>query len=135
MTWLETDPVTERKRFIMEWLAGEFSVTELCLRHEISRKTGYKWIARYEREGPEGLEDRTRRPNNCPWAAEPDVIEEAIRIRYSRRQPLGARKVRPQLVELLPEREIPSERTLHNHFNRRGLVKKRRRSRYRSGSV
>ena len=131
MTWLETDPVTERKRFIMEWLAGEFSVTELCLRHEISRKSGYKWITRYEREGPEGLEDRSRRPNSCPWAAEPDVIEEAIRIRYSRRQPLGARKVRPQLVELLGERQIPSVRTLHNHFLRRGLVKKRRRSRKR----
>ena len=38
MTWLETDPVTERKRFIMEWLSGEFSVSELCCRHEISRK-------------------------------------------------------------------------------------------------
>ena len=63
MPWLETDPVTERKRFIMEWLSGEFAVSELCRRHEISRKTGYKWIARYEREGPEGLEDRsTRRP-------------------------------------------------------------------------
>ena len=80
MTWLETDPVTERKRFIMEWLSGEISVTELCRRHEISRKTGYKWIDRYEREGPEGLEDRSRRPHNCPWAAATDVIEEAIRI-------------------------------------------------------
>ena len=114
MTWLETNPVTERKRFIMEWLSGEFAMSELCHRHEISRKTGYKWITRYEREGPEGLEDRSRRPKHCPWAAEPDVIEAAVRIRYSRRQPLGARKVRPQLVELLPERTIPSERTLHN---------------------
>ncbi len=99
MPWLETDPVTERKRFIMEWLSGEFAVAELCRRHEISRKTGYKWIARYEREGPEGLEDRSKRPGNCPGAVEPDLIEEVIRIRYSRRQILGARKVRPRLVE------------------------------------
>ena len=40
MPWLETDPVIERKRFIMEWLSGEFAVSELCRRHEISRKTG-----------------------------------------------------------------------------------------------
>ena len=66
MPWLETDPVTERKRFIIEWLSGEFTVAELCRRHEISRKTGYKWIARYEREGPEGLEDRSRRAHDCP---------------------------------------------------------------------
>ena len=26
MPWLETDPVTERKRFIIEWLSGEFTV-------------------------------------------------------------------------------------------------------------
>jgi len=71
MPWLETDPVTERKRFIMEWLSGDFAVAELCRRHEISRKTGYKWIARYEREGPEGLEDRSKRPGNCPGAVEP----------------------------------------------------------------
>ncbi len=38
MPWLETDPVTERKRFIMEWLSGELAVAELCCRrHEISR--------------------------------------------------------------------------------------------------
>jgi len=84
------------QRFIMEWLSGEFGVAELCRRHEISRKTGYKWIARYERDGPEGLEDRSRRPGSCPWGTDVDLIEEAIRIRYSRRQPLGARKVRPR---------------------------------------
>ena len=128
MSWLETDPVTERKRFIMEWLSGELPVTELCRRHEISRKSGYKWIARYEREGPQGLEDRSRQPHSCAWSAEPDLIEEAIRIRYSRRQVIGARKIRPRLVTLHPDREIPSERTLHRHFLRRGLVKKRRRS-------
>lgn len=131
MPWLETDPVTERKRFIMEWQSGELDVTELCRRHGISRKTGYKWIARYEREGPDGLEDRSRRPHDCPWAADPELIEEAVRLRSSRRQPLGVRKIRPRLIQLYPDRDIPSERTLHNHFVRRGLVKKRRRSRKR----
>ena len=131
MPWLETDPVTERKRFMMEWLSGEFAMTELCQRHGISRKTGYKWVARYEREGPEGLEDRSTRPWSCPWGADPDLIEEAVRIRYSRPRPLGARKVRPRLVALYPDRTVPCERTLHRHFERRGLVQKRRRSRRR----
>ena len=131
MAWLETDPVKERKRFIMEWLCGEFCVSELCGRHDISRKTGYKWIRRYELEGPEGLMDRSRRPHNCPWAAEPHVLEEAVRIRHSRRQAVGAGKVRSRLLTLHPEWDVPSERTLHNHFVREGLVKKRRRSRKR----
>jgi putative transposase len=131
MPWLETDPVTERKRFIMEWQSGELGVAELCRRHGISRKTGYKWITRYEREGPGGLEDRSRRPHDCPWAADPELIDEAVRLRYSRRQRLGVRKIRPRLIAMYPDRDVPSERTLHNHFVRRGLVKKRRRSRRR----
>jgi putative transposase len=62
--WLETDPVTERKRFITEWQTSELGVAELCPRHGISRTTGYKWIARYEQDGPDGLEDRSRRPHH-----------------------------------------------------------------------
>ena len=42
MPWLETDPVTERKRFVVEAQGGLFSHTELCRRHNISRRTGYK---------------------------------------------------------------------------------------------
>ena len=45
MPWLETDPVTERKRFVVEAQGGLFSHTELCRRHNISRRTGYKWLA------------------------------------------------------------------------------------------
>ena len=41
MPRLETDPVTERKRLIIEWLSGDFTITELCERHDVSRKTGY----------------------------------------------------------------------------------------------
>jgi len=31
-----------------------FSLSELCARFHISRKTAYKWIERYEAEGPSG---------------------------------------------------------------------------------
>ena len=54
MPWLETDPVTERKRFVLEAQGGLFSHSELCARHDISRKTGYKWLVRYEVSGPHG---------------------------------------------------------------------------------
>ena len=70
MPWLETDPVTERKRFVVEAQGGLFSHTELCRRHNISRRTGYKWLERYEAEGPDGLLDRSHRPHSCPHATE-----------------------------------------------------------------
>ena len=55
MPWLETEPVNERKRFVLEAQAGLFSHAELCRRHGVSRKTGYKWLQRYAAEGPDGV--------------------------------------------------------------------------------
>ena len=51
MPWLETAPMDQRSRFIDAHLAGGFTMTELCLRFQISRRVGYKWIARYDAEG------------------------------------------------------------------------------------
>jgi len=127
MPWLETHPVIERKRFILEWLEGGLSVAELCRRHDVSRKTGYKWIERYQAEGPDGLLDRSHQPHFCPHATPDFVLEEARRIRLSRRTLVGAKKVRKRLVTEHPDWPVPSRRTLHHHFVVRGLVPKRRR--------
>ena len=129
MAWWETDRVTERKRLIMEWLSGDFTVTELSHRHDISRDKAHKWIRRYRLFGPDGLEDRSHRPHSCPQATPDYVFDEAVRIRSSRRVPVGAGKVRARLFTEHPDWPVPSERTLHNHFKREGLVAKRRRSR------
>ena len=108
MPWMETDPVKERKKLLMEWLGGDFTVTELSERHGVSRKTAHKWIGRYDSEGPNGLEDRTRRPKHCPQATSPEVFEEAVRLRLSRRVPLGAGKVRPRLIGMHPDWRVLS---------------------------
>ena len=63
MAWWEHDRVTQRKKMIMEWLSGDFTVTELSERHDIARSKIYKWTGRYEKYGPEGLEDRSHRPH------------------------------------------------------------------------
>jgi transposase len=47
MPWSETNRMEERARFVLDALQGHFTMTELCYRYGVSRKTGYKWIARY----------------------------------------------------------------------------------------
>ena len=47
MPWQEVCPMDEKMRFIGAVLAEEESMVELCERFGISRKTGYKWRARY----------------------------------------------------------------------------------------
>ena len=58
MTWEGVTIMDQRVRFISEYLDRHFSVAEICRQFNISRKTGYKWLTRYEAYGALGLEER-----------------------------------------------------------------------------
>ena len=68
MPWREVCPMDEKVRFIAAVLAEEHRMMELCESFGVSRKTGYKWRLRYERHGPEGLNELSRAPHRVPWA-------------------------------------------------------------------
>lgn len=70
----------QRHEIVLLAKSGEFTVTELCERFGISRKTAYKWIARYEEFGPLGLADRSRAPKHSPQRT-PDVVEQLVTSR------------------------------------------------------
>ncbi|PYN26894.1 MAG: hypothetical protein DMD99_03920 [Candidatus Rokuibacteriota bacterium] len=69
MPWLETSPVEQRERFIHDHRLELYTMAELCTRYGISRKTGYKWLDRFEEAGRQGLRDRSRAPRRCPTAS------------------------------------------------------------------
>ncbi len=75
MPWLETSPMDQRMQFIADYQRGLQSMTELADRFDISRKTAYKWIDRYEEAGPSGLTDRSRRPHQCPHATAQELVD------------------------------------------------------------
>ena len=66
MPWLEATPMEQRERFIRDHASGLYTITELCARHTISRKTGYKWLERFDEGGRAALGDRRRAPHRCP---------------------------------------------------------------------
>src|SRR5205809_5846714 len=66
MPWLETAPMEQRERFIRDHRSALYTMTELSARYGISRKTGYKWLDRFDEGGREGLGDRSRAPQRCP---------------------------------------------------------------------
>lgn len=51
-----------REEFVLRAKAPGSNVSELCREFGVSRKSGYKWLARYEARGVEGLHDMSRRP-------------------------------------------------------------------------
>ncbi len=64
MPWKVELLMDQKTQFISEYLRDSLSFADLCQPYHISRKTGYKWIARYRCEGPAGLVDRSRRPHS-----------------------------------------------------------------------
>ena len=85
MPWLETAPVNERTRFIADDRLGLYTTTELCARYNISRKTGYKWLARYRLEGIDGLIERSRAPHAHPQLVTAAVAERCLAVRRAHR--------------------------------------------------
>jgi len=120
--------MNERMRFVTDWERDLYSMVELCERYGVSRKTGDKWIARYEREGLDGLRERSRAPHHCPHRIAAHV---AAAICAGRRQhpSWGPEKILHWLKRREPELEIPATSTAGDLLARRGLVKKRRRRR------
>lgn len=50
----------------------------------VSVRTAYKWLARYRLEGPEGLENRSSRPRQCPHGISEEQEMEIIKLRRER---------------------------------------------------
>ena len=48
MSWEGVTVMDQRVRFIGEYLKGYFPFSELCVQFSVSRKTGYKWVQRYD---------------------------------------------------------------------------------------
>jgi transposase-like protein len=53
------------------------SVSDLCREFGVSRQTGYRWINQYKEVGPEGLLNRSSKPNGCSHATT-EAIENEI---------------------------------------------------------
>jgi transposase-like protein len=81
-----------RFEFSQAYATERVSMTELCDEYGISRKTGYKWVDRFEAGGRAGLADRSRRPHTSPRATDPALVARLCEAR--RRHPTwSARKL------------------------------------------
>ena len=127
MGWAETNPVNERRRFIQDYQSGQWTMTELCERYGISRKSGYARLKRYEEEGEAGLLDRSRAPSTCPHRTTEDVERLIVAERKVRRW--GARKLLRVLSGKHPDVQFPAKSTISDILDRHGLVDRRRRRR------
>ncbi len=107
MPWLETSPMMERRQLVAEYQRGLVPLADLARRAGVSRKTAYKWIARFESAGMLGLQDQSRRPHTCAHATTPEAIDALLTLR--RRHPTwGPKKLLHVLRQRDPERAWPA---------------------------
>ena len=120
----------ERLKFVARLLDGE-KMAPLCREFGISRKTVYKIFDRYKEHGLDGLKNQSRRPyrhaNQLPFQIEREILK------LKKAKPhWGAPKIREKLLRKYPEVHPPATSTIHTVLDRNGLVKRRKRRRYKA---
>jgi transposase InsO family protein len=120
MPWKETNVMSERREFIKRANQQEIDFSQLCRVFEISRKTGYKWLKRYQRDGVAGLTDQSKRPHKMPNKTTPKLEEAVLGVR--RKHPAwGGRKIHARLKRLGYE-HVPSPSTITAILQRNGEI-------------
>jgi transposase InsO family protein len=126
LPWNRVSPMKLREEFVLLALEPGACMAKLCREYGISRRSGYKWVSRYQEEGIAGLTDRSRRPLESPLQVSGEIVLQVLELRQ--KKGWGPKKLR----ELLRRRArkgqpVPSIRTIARIVARAGLVKKRRR--------
>lgn len=125
MPWKDVRPMDQKILFISDYLRDKASVSELCRRYGISRKTGYKWLGRYARNGAEGLLDQSRKPQVHPATTPYIVRQRILELRTGNRLTPGAKKIRTQLQERYPDLPTPAISTINKILSQAGLSVRR----------
>jgi transposase InsO family protein len=129
VSWKQTSREAEQIRFIERWQGGRVTFVELCRQFGISRKTGYKRVARFRSDGWEGLGDRSRAPSHHPNMIPRAVVDRLIEARRTR-PTWGPKKLVARLQELEPEVAWPAPSTAGDILKRAGMVRPRKRRRH-----
>lgn len=124
MPWKELCAMDLRNEMINHWLSNEYSITELSASYDVSRKTIYKWIERYQNFGMAGLEELYRAPYRHPNAT-PEETVNAILTMKKRRMKWGPRKIIARLRSDYPDMKWPAGSTANEILKRYGFVKSR----------
>ena len=120
MPWKEVSIMSQRLEFVTLATASNANIRHLCRCFGVSPNTAYKWLDRFRDGGPDGLEDRSRRPRNSPARTSKEMEETIAELR--RKHPAwGGRKLERRLLDL-GHTEVPSPSTITAILRRHDLL-------------
>jgi len=127
MPWNQATQMEEIIRFVMLAQSDRYSFTELCEQFGISRKTGYKHLARYAAAGLPGLAARSHRPHQCPQRTT-EAVEALILAERRLHRTWGPKKLHKVLQMKHGVESPPARSTIGEILRRHGQSVPRRRS-------
>ena len=126
MPWKISSLENQRWGFVREWLRQESGLAAQCRRWEVSRKTAYKWIRRFEQGGRSALRDGAH-VATCVHNRPSALWLGRIRRWRALNPTWGAPKLRWLLQRRFGRKNLPSEAAISRWLKRWGLSKKPRR--------
>ncbi len=120
MSWKECDQMSLRREFVCLASVEGSNMSALCRRFGISRKTGYKWLKRYQAEGDSGLVDQSRRPRRYRTPTSENMEEQVLSVR-DKHPSWGGRKIRRRLQNL-GVTSVPAASTITSILHRHGRI-------------
>ena len=119
MSW-KSSIMEQRIEFVRLASVEGQAFSEACSRFGVSRKTGYKWMARFKAEGESGLADRSRRPKKSPGKSSRKTESMVVKLREKHPR-WGGRKLRQRLIDL-ERQKVPSASTITSILGRHGML-------------
>ena len=124
--WKEICLVKERMSFLTQVNESDESFAALCRQHGISRKTGYKWVNRFEQGQDVSLANRQPLAASHPCRV-PDAVVDLIVAARKEHPYWGPKKLKAWLEQTRPEQAWPAPSTIGDKLQEHGLVRPRRR--------
>jgi len=125
MPWRKTLVVREedqKLKLVSQVVHKELSLAAACAAAGVSRKTGYKWLARYRESGASGLAPRSRAAHRHGRAMAKEMAQLILGLR--RRRHWGPRKLKRILEHNHPELQIPAASSIGDLLRRKGLCRR-----------
>jgi len=119
MPWHQESVMSQRFNFVRLVEISQV-MSEVCRRFRISRKTGYKWLHRFQGAGVQGLEDSSRRPRRSPRKTREDM-EQLILLAREAHPAWGGRKLK-RWLESQGAQGLPVPSTITEILRRHGLI-------------
>ncbi len=122
MSWKENTKVSLRLEFCLMPNKPNRNFQSLCRQFQISSKTGYKWLKRFNEEGQAGLLDRSRKPKYSPTKTQDQIEAIIIGVREIHTA-WGGRKIHAFLTQQGQD-TVPHPNTITRILKRNGYISK-----------